>query len=185
MTRLRRRIAALALAAALGGAALTPAATATDAAFTDTEHANATLTALRLQPPTITGVTCSRPALLNPGAVYLTITWRWPDAGAPYSGYSAANASWTTTAITPVAGSPTPAAPTTTVANGVYTTTFTGTLLGNLLGGLSNLLLGSSFSADVVTTGVVGTGTTTWTSPTRSGVTMTIPPLAGASCSVN
>lgn len=184
MTRFRRRIAALAFAAALAFSMAAASPAPTDAAFTDAEHANATLSAFRLQPPAITGVTCSRPVLLNPGAVYLTITWRWRAASAPYSGYSATNASWTTTAITPVAGTPTPAAPTTTVANGVYTTTFTGTLLGNLLGGLSNLVLGSSFSVDVVTTGVVGAGTTAWTSQAASGVTMTIPPLTGASCSV-
>ncbi|GAA4781639.1 hypothetical protein GCM10023351_28510 [Microbacterium gilvum] len=163
-------------AAGLLFATLAPAQT--DAAWVDREHSQATVTAFVLRPPVITNVTCSRPALLNPGAVYLTITWRWTNQSAPYSAYTGANAIWSLNGV--AATNP---APTTTVNGNTYTTTFTGTLLGNLLGGLSNLLLGSTINADAVTTGPVGTPT--WTSPASSGIVMNIPALSTtASCSI-
>ncbi|MGK9220646.1 MULTISPECIES: hypothetical protein [unclassified Microbacterium] len=173
MTRLRRRIAALALAAALGVAVLTPAATTTDAAFTDAEHANATLTALRLRPPQVTAVTVCRNPAVSLLADTLVVQWRWPRTTAPYGPTTQTTARWAindgTTSQTFTQTGP---------VDGIYTTTFPRSVLTGLLGGL----LGADFSVHARTYWTP-TGGVEWSSPERSTVHVDVTPLiAGANC---
>lgn len=170
MRRARRALACVVAAVAIGVLVVVPRQADTDAAFTDQEvtASTQTVTALRLAPPQITGITtCARPVLgLNN---VLRVTWRWPAATEPYSQLTAENALWS------VNGGPGRTVTTTEPVNGVYTTTFSGSLLGDILGGL----LGQSYS---VSLGLQWTtpGGAAWTSPQSSRIDVSVPLLVGA-----
>lgn len=161
--RLHRRVrAAIAGTAMLVVIGLAPAAHVSDAAFTDAEQAQTTITA-RLLPPQITSIpSCIRPPLL--GGSFMKITWGWP-AVAPYSSFSASNVEWRvgTTVIVPTVTGPD--------AQNRYTADITTGLLSGLLGSL----LGADIVIEMRTT--YGTWKTS-TAPTT--VTYNAPLLSSA-----
>lgn len=131
MTRdhVRRRRIVLALAGAtVLVSSVVPATSSTEAAFTDVEHANATLTAYVVPRPSLFGSCTTNPGLLG-ATPSITIDYALP-------------AGFTTTALQyGVGGSPTSitrvtsGVTTTTVSTNRYRTVFTGGLLSGLLGG--------------------------------------------------
>ncbi len=161
-SRGRRALAALAGATLLVSLALAPNAQLSDAAFTDDEQAQATLTA-RLLPPRVTSIPlCSRPPLL--GGTFMRVTWEWP-AVAPYSSFTGSNVEWRvgTLVVTPTVTGPD--------AQGRYTADITTGLLSGLLGGL--------LGADVVIE--MRTTYGTWrTNTTPTTVTYNAPLVSGA-----
>lgn len=160
------------LVAGLGG--VRPGST--DAAFTDTEHAAAgqQFGTVVLEPPVVVSTSCTRPSLLTLTRPFLTVTWRWPQAGEPYTGFAGANTLWV------IDGKQAQATTTGPDANGVFTTVFTGALLQQLLGSITDLLLGSSFTVSART--IWTPGTAEWRSDREKVVSVSIPPLAGISC---
>lgn len=170
-SRRRRALAAIAGAAMLVGVGLAPAAQMSDAAFTDEEQAQTTITA-RLLPPQITSIpTCIRPPVL--GGSFMKVTWGWP-AVAPYSSFSGSNVEWRvgTTVIVPTVTGPD--------AQGRYTADITTGLLSGLLGSL----LGADIVIEMRTTyGTWKTSTTpttvTYNAPLLS-TTVTCTPANGA-----
>jgi hypothetical protein len=158
MSRRRaRRLFALVFAGALATAVVLPGAAPTEAAFTDTEHAASTISALRLpQPYIVSAPTCNYPLIaLN---LRFVVEWEWPSAlrsQAPYSTFDASNVRWSFGGSDFHSSFPT----TGPDANGRYRTTFSGALLNSLLGGLLGNLLGTSFDIR---------GQTTWTPPGAS-----------------
>jgi hypothetical protein len=152
----------------LGLVLFAPPVQKTDASFTDPEFAGGSgITAVRLVPPQITGVSTCRSALL--GGNIMVVTWKWTAQTAPYSGFTAAaDTEWQ------IAGTAWQAVPTTGPdVNGVYTTTFSSSLLSGLLGGL----LGESFNSNVRTKAWTG-----WVSPNVSTLTYTKPILNTPTC---
>jgi len=152
----------------LGLILLSPPLQKTDASYADPEFAGGSqITAVRLVPPQITGVSTCRSALL--GGNIMVVTWKWTALTAPYSGFTAAaDAEWQ------IAGTAWQAVPTTGPdANGIYTTTFSSSLLSGLLGGL----LGESFNSNVRTKAWTG-----WVSPNVSTLTYTKPILTTPTC---
>ncbi|CAN7437586.1 hypothetical protein LJR186_002864 [Microbacterium foliorum] len=159
----RRVLAGVAGAALLLGIGMAPSAQMTEAAFTDSDHARTTITALRLAPPQITGFSsCIRPPVL--GGSFMKIVFQWPNAAAPYSTMTSANVQWRvgTTVIAPVVTGPD--------AQGRYTADITTGLLSGLLGSL----LGADVILEMRTT------YSGWTSPGVTTATYNAPLIAGA-----
>lgn len=158
----RRALAALAGVTLLVSLALAPSAQVSDAAFTDDEQAQTTLTA-RLLPPQVTSIPlCSRPPLT--GGTFMQVTWQWP-AVAPYSSFTGSNVEWRvgTLVVTPTVTGPD--------GQGRYTADITTGLLSGLLGGL--------LGADVVIE--MRTTYGTWrTNTTPTTVTYNAPLVTGA-----
>lgn len=161
--RRHRILAGAAGIALLCGVGLMPPAQLTDAAFTDSEHARTTITALRLVPPQVTSfATCIRPPLT--GGTFLQVVFQWPSATAPYTTMTASNVQWRvgTTVIVPTVTGPD--------GQGRYTATITTGLLSGLLGSL----LGADVLIDLRST------YSGWTSPGFSRVTYNAPLVIGA-----
>ncbi|WP_105566220.1 hypothetical protein [Microbacterium halophytorum] len=148
---------------------------ATDAAFTDPEHAAAggQLGTVVLQPPVIVSTSCTRPTLLTLTRPFLTVQWRWSESGMPYTGFTGANTRWS------IDGRQAQATTVGPDASGVYTTTFTGTLLQALLGSITDLF-GSSFAVAGRT--VWTPGASEWRSAQAKSIGVNLPLLTGISC---
>lgn len=166
--RRRRSAVAAAAAAMLLALLVAPAPQATEAVWTDREASAATVRAATLRPPQITSVACG-PLLLNSNPI--TVSWRWPDAAAPYP-LPQDRAVWRQIGSSQDL-SPQPAT-TGPDAAGVYTTRFSGGLLSGLLGGL----LGGSAALEVRTR-LPTPGTDPWVSASSSRVDATWVTLLG------
>ncbi|WP_156876609.1 hypothetical protein [Microbacterium luticocti] len=155
-------MAALAGAALVLGIVALPRAAPTDAAFTDSEYARGTVTALTLRPPQIVSIPrCVRPPAL--GGTVFSIRWQWPLAAAPYSGLAAANVRFTIDGNVEVPS-------TVSDGDGRYTSAFDTALLSGLLGSL----LGADITVEMRTT--MGA----WSSPGVTTFTYYAPLLGGA-----
>ncbi len=166
MSRRRRWIAGLAGLGLLAGVAFAPPSTATEAVFTDAEHATTpAMTALRLVPPQITAIpTCRHPLL---GGTSVGITWTWIANDPPYSTMTTANAQWS------IGGGAWQTR--TTTGTGPYTTSFPVSVLEGVLGSL----LGTTYTIRMRTAWTTPGGVI-WTSPSVSTVTVIVPALLGA-----
>ena len=170
MRRRRRSLmrTALAIIATVGlvaGVASWNSSEASDAAWTDSEHASRGITAMTLLPPQITAVsTCTMP-LLGVGTL-MELRWR-PPANSPVP-LTPANTEWR------LAGQSSTVSPTTTGPNasGEYTTTFTRGLLDGLLGGLLGVDINLEFR-----TVVAHVGGETWRSPGVTTANVNVPLL--------
>ena len=131
----------------------------TDASFTDSEYAGASVTALTLRPPQIASTPlCQRPPLL--GGDVFSIRWKMP-AGAPADSI----VRWA------VDGQVLTTSPSTsTDSQGSFVSAFSTTLLSGLLGSL----LGANIKVEMWAT------SGTWISPTASTMTYYAPLLAGS-----
>lgn len=164
MTRLRRRIAALAVAAALGMLVVAPGATSTDAAFTDAEHANATMTAARLSTPSSLSVTtCVRPLL---GNVFMAVQYTLPAQP------SGARVDWRVTTPTSTFSVQPEVS---TVSPGVYRASFRTGLIGSIE---SLLGVNVDFEPHTILPG------TSWTSPFGQRVRYHAGLISGVSCTL-
>lgn len=139
-TRGRRVMAGVIGVAVLIGVGMLPTAQLTDAAFTDSEHATATLTSYDVPEPVSNATpACTATGLLNL-APTVKIWWKLPD-GAAVAGYTLAHAEFgqiTSGLLEPILSNLLSNVSTLPSGTG-YVTTISGTLLAQLLGGTKTL----------------------------------------------
>lgn len=167
-TLMRSALATIASIGLIAGVASWNSPQVTDAAWSDSEHASGSATALTLAPPQITSAVCTK-AVLGLLLNRLEMKWQWP-ASQPLPGSSLAPV-WSING-TVMATQPTTTGPD---ASGTYTTTFSSGLLTELV----TLLLGGNATI-TVRAQIPGTGPPVWQSATGSTVNLHVPPLLGS-----